>query len=157
MNPSQKVNFTCGVVCFLFAAVYMYLTVEIDPGAQIQLVSTKFVPKLLATLIAILSVLLVIVTFATGSIQKEFEEPEQADRPAFYGTVLVSFLSLLVWSLIGFLSVPFLIGGTMVVNRSREMVKILAVSLGSTLILYLVFFQLFELPVPLGLLEAFVE
>lgn len=45
----------------------------------------------------------------------------------------------------------------MVVNRSREKVKILAVSLGATLVLYLLFFQLFELPVPLGLLEAFVE
>lgn len=107
MNTSQKVNFTCGIVCFLFAAVFMYFAIEINPGAQIQLVSTKFVPKLLAALIAILSVLLVIVTFAVGSVQKEFEEPEQTDRPAFYGTVLVSFLSLAVWSLVGFLSVPF--------------------------------------------------
>jgi hypothetical protein len=157
MNTSQKVNLACGIVCFLFAAAFMYFTVSIDPGAQIQLVSTKFVPKLLASLIAILSVLLIIIAFTAGSIQKEFEEPKQVDRPAFFGTVLVSFLSLLIWSLIGFLSVPFLIGGTMVVNRNREKVKILAVSLGSTLILYLVFFQLFELPVPLGLLEAFVE
>ncbi|MDF1592493.1 MAG: tripartite tricarboxylate transporter TctB family protein [Desulfobacterales bacterium] len=157
MNTRQRVNLTCGVVCFLFAAIYMYFTIMIDPGAQIQLVSTKFVPKLLAALIAILSLLLMIVTVTTGSIQKEFEEPEQADRQAFYGTVMVSFLSLAVWSMIGFLSVPFLIGGTMVVNHSRETVKILTVSLGTTLILYLVFFQLFELPVPLGLLEAFLE
>ena len=157
MNTSQRVNFACGIICLLFASVFMYFTVAIDPGAQIQLVGTKFVPQLLATLIAILSVLLIIVSFAAGSIQKELEEPKQADRPAFFGTVLVSFLSLSVWSLIGFLSIPFLIGGTVVVNRSREKVKILAVSLGLTLILYLVFFQLFELPVPLGLLEAFVE
>lgn len=157
MNTSQKVNFICGIVCFLFAAVFMYFTIQIDPGAQIQLISTKFVPKLLAMLIGILSLLLIMVTFTTGTIQKEFDEPEQADQFAFYGTVLVSFLALFVWSLIGFLSVPFLIGGTMVANRSRETVKILAVSLGTALILYLVFFQLFELPVPLGLLEAFVE
>ena len=157
MNTSQRVNFACGIICFLFAAVFMYFAVAIDPGAQIQLVSIKFVPKLLATLIAILSVLLIIVAFATGSIQKEFEEPEQADRPAFFGTVLVSFLSLSVWSLVGFLSIPFLIGGTMVANRSRDTVKIIAVALGSTLILYLVFFQLFELPLPLGLLEALLE
>ena len=157
MNTSQRVNFACGIICLLFAAVFMYFTVSIDPGAQIQLVGTKFVPKLLATVIAILSLLLMIVTFVAGSIQKEIDEPKQADQPAFYGTVLVAFLSLPVWSLIGFLSVPFLIGGTMVVNRNREKVKILAVSLGLTLILYLVFFQLFELPVPLGLLEAFVE
>jgi hypothetical protein len=45
----------------------------------------------------------------------------------------------------------------MVVNRSRDKSKILAVSLGSTLVMYLVFFQLFELPVPLGILEALLE
>ena len=157
MNSSQRINLVCGAVCFLFAVVYMLLTIEINPGAQIQLIGTKFVPKLLATVIAILSVLLGIVAFATGSVPREPEEPDQADRRAFYGTVLVSFLSLFLWSLLGFLSVPFLIGGTMIANRSRETVKIIAISLGSTLILYLVFFRLFELPVPLGVLEAFVE
>ena len=157
MNRSQRVNIACGIVCFLFAAIYMILTVSINPGAQIQLIGTKFVPKVLATTIATLSVLLVVVAFVTGSIQKEGDEPEQADPQAFYGTVLVSFLTLFVWSLIGFLSIPFLIGGTMVVNHSREKFKILAVSLGSTLVMYLVFFLLFELPVPLGVLEAFVE
>ena len=157
MNTSQRVNFACGIVCLLFAAVFMYFTVSIDPGAQIQLVGTKFVPKLLATVIAILSLLLMIVAFVVGSIKKEIDEPEPADQPAFYGTVIVAFLSLSVWSLIGFLSIPFLIGGTMVVNRSRDKFKILAVSLGSTLVMYLVFFQLFELPVPLGILEALLE
>ena len=134
----------------------MYLAVTLNPGAQVQLVGTKFVPKLLATVIALLSILLIIVARVAGSVQKEFDEPEQADRPAFFGTVLVSFLCLFFWSLIGFLSIPFLIAGTMAVNRSREKLKILAVSLGSTLVMYLVFFQLFELPVPLGLLETLV-
>ena len=159
MTSSQRSNIICAVICFLFAVFYLYFTVNLHPGALSAEFGTKFVPKLLAMLMAILSVLLVIVTLAIRPAQKESEpeEPEMADEPAFYGTVLASFLSLAVWSLVGFLSVPFLIGGTMVANGSRDTVKIIAVSLGTTLILYLMFYQLFELPVPLGLLEALLE
>jgi len=159
MNSSQRVNITCGLVCFVFAAAFFYFAVTLHSGAQVELVSTKFVPMLLAILMAMLSVLLILVTLAIRSVQKESEseEPEQADPVALFGTVLVSFLSLAVWSLVGFLAIPFLIGGTMVANGSRDTGKIIAIALGSTLILYLVFFQLFELPLPLGLLEVFVE
>ena len=159
MTPSQRSNIICAVICFLFAAVYFYFTVNLHPGALIGDVTTKFVPKLLAALMAILSLMLVFVTLAIRPAQKESEpeEPEMADEPVFYGTVLASFLSLALWSLVGFLSVPFLIGGTMVANRSRDTVKIIAVSLGTTLILYLMFFQLFALPLPLGLLDISLE
>ena len=159
MTQNRRSNIICAVICFLFAVFYLYFTVNLHPGALSAEFGTKFVPKLLATLMAILSVMLVFVTLAIRPAQKESEpeEPEQADEPAFYGTVLASFLALAVWSLVGFLSVPFLIGGTMVANRSRDTVKIIVIALGTTLVLYLMFFQLFELPLPLGLLDASLE
>ena len=160
MTRKQRTNIICAVICFLFGAIYFYFTVNLHPGALIGEVSTKFVPKLLAAVMAFLSLLLFFATLIEKPVQhnpESPEEPEQPDEPAFYGTVLTSFITLFLWSLVGFLSLPFLIGGTMFANRSRDTIKIIAISLGTTLVLYLMFFRLFELPLPLGLLEAFVE
>jgi len=160
MTLKQRINIICAVICFLFAAIYFYFTVNLHQAALIGEVSTKFVPKLLAALMAFLSALLFFVTLIEKPVQdkpESTEEAEQPDQPAFYGTVLTSFVALFLWSLVGFLSLPFLIGGTMFANWSRDTVKIIAISLGTTLVLYLMFFQLFEMQLPLGLLEAFVE
>ena len=58
MTPKQRTNIICAVICFLFGAIYFYFTVNLHPGALIGEVSTKFVPKLLAAVMAFLSVLL---------------------------------------------------------------------------------------------------
>jgi len=153
MKPKQRIDIACGVVCLLFAAVYFYLAINLEAVALIEQISTKFVPELLATMIAGLSVLLIIVSLVMPSEPTEDQEPEQVDRPAFYGTVAVAFLSLAAWKVVGFLSMPLLIGGAMRANRNRNIFRIVCVSLGTTLVLYLVFFQLFEMPLPLGLWE----
>ena len=157
MNPKQKANILCGIICFLFAAVYFYLTVNLTTSAMLVVtqISAKFVPKLLAGLIAGLSVLLVIVTLLkpAAAESESSEETEMVDNPAFFGTVAVAFLSLLVWYGIGFFSVPFLIAGTLFVNRNKNLPKVIIIAVVTTLILYVVFFRIFGVPLPLGLLE----
>ena len=157
MSPKQKANIACGIICFLFAAFYFYLTVNLTTAAMLVVtqISAKFVPELLAGIIAGLSVLLVIATLmeSPAAESESSEEPEVVDNPAFYGTAAVSFLSLLLWYGIGFFSVPFLIGGTMLVNRKKNLLQIVCIALGATLILYGVFFKIFNAPLPLGLLE----
>ncbi len=153
MTPKQRIDIACGVVCLLFAAVYFYLAINLEAVALIEQISTKFVPKLLATLIAGLSVLLVITTLLMPSEPIQNQASEQTDLPAFYGTVAVAFLSLAAWKAVGFLSTPFLIAGVMVANRNRNIFRIASLALGTTLVLYLVFFQLFEMQLPLGLWE----
>jgi len=157
MSPRQKVNITCGIVCFLFAAYYFYLTVNLTTAAMLVVtqVSAKFVPELLAGLIAGLSVLLVVATLLepAAAHSESSEEYEMADNPAFYGTVAVGFLSLLIWYVIGFFAVPFLIAGTLLANRKKNLIQLICVPLVATLILYTVFFKIFDTPLPLGLLE----
>jgi len=158
MSPKQKANILCGVICFLFAAVYFYLTVNLTTAAMLVVtqVSAKFVPKLLAGLIAGLSALLVITTLlepAAAADPESSREDEPVDNRAFYGTAAVAFLSLLLWYGIGFFSVPFLIGGTMIVNRKKNLLQIACIAVVATLILYGVFFKIFNAPLPLGLLE----
>jgi len=158
MNPKQKANISCGIICFLFAAVYFYLTVNLTTSAMLVVtqISAKFVPKLLAGLIAGLSVLLVITTLLEAAPAADSEssiEAELVDNRAFYGTAAAAFLSLLVWYGIGFFSVPFLIAGTMLVNHKKNLLQIVCIALVTTLILYGVFFKIFGVPLPLGLLE----
>ena len=157
MNSKQKANIACGIVCFLFAAAYFYLTINLTTAAMLVVtqVSAKFVPKLLAGLIAGLSVVLVVATFLEPAAAQpdSSEEPEMADNPAFYGTVAVGFLSLLVWYGIGFFAIPLLIAGAMLVNRKKNPLQIICIPLVATLILYTVFFKIFSAPLPMGLLE----
>jgi len=158
MNPRQKANLFCGIICFLFAAFYFYLTVNLETSAMLVVtqISAKFVPKLLAGLIAGLSVLLIITSLmepAPAAESESPEVPEMVDNPAFYGTAAVAFLSLLLWYGIGFLSIPFLIVGTMLANHKKNMLQIICIAMVATLIFYGLFFKIFSAPLPLGLLE----
>jgi hypothetical protein len=158
MSPNQRANVLCGAACFLFAAFYFYLTVNLTTAAMLIVtqISAKFVPKILAGLIAGLSVLLIIATLlepAPAAGSESSIEAELVDNRAFYGTAAVAFLSLLLWYGIGFFSVPFLIGGTMFVNHKKNLLQIVCIALVTTLILYGVFFKIFDVPLPLGLLE----
>ena len=158
MSPNQRTNILCGAVCFLFAAFYFYLTVNLTTAAMLIVtqISAKFVPTILAGLIGGLSVLLIITTLletAPADESESPEEPELFDNRAFYGTAAVAFLSLLVWYGIGFFSIPFLIGGTMLANHKKNLVQIISIAAVATLIFYGVFFKIFSVPLPLGLLE----
>ena len=157
MRPNQRANILCGAACFLFAAFYFYLTVNLTTSAMLIVtqISAKFVPKILAGLIGGLSLLLVIATLMEppSAETESSDEPEMVDNRAFYGTAAVSILSLLVWYGIGFFSVPFLICGAMIVNRKKDLIQIIVIPVVATLILYGVFFKIFNAPLPMGLLE----
>jgi len=158
MSPNQRANILCGAACFLFAAFYFYLTVNLTTAAMLIVtqISAKFVPMILAGLIAGLSVLLIIATLlepAPADESESPEEPEIVDNRAFYGTAAVAFLSLLVWYGVGFFSIPILIGGTMLANHKKNLLQIISIAVVATLIFYGVFFKIFSVPLPLGLLE----
>ncbi len=153
MAESKRAGIVSAVICLIFAIIYYILTINLPPGALFEQISTEFVPKLLAYTIAGLSLLLILAILLEPGAQTDSDSLEQSDKPAFYGTVAVAFLSLLCWHGIGFFSIPLLVGGTMVVNRSKNCLQIVGVAAGVTFLLYLVFFRIFELPLPLGMLE----
>ena len=154
MELDRRISLAGGVVFLVFAVVYFALSDSLPPGGPFDKVGTKFFPKLLAGVLGGLSLLLIGLTVLRGR-RKEEEAPssEQGDRPAFYGTLAIAFLAIGLWKVIGFLATPLLMAGIMLVNGAGSARVVAAVSIGGTVLLYLVFFRLFTLPLPLGMLE----
>lgn len=154
MSKRQRATVISGLVVLAFAGFYYWLTINLPPGPPFEQISTKFVPTLLAGLLTVLAVLMI----AAALIERRSAgEPEKAkaptDRAAFVSTLVIVFGSLWLWKLIGFLIVPFMTAGIMVANGNKRIRQIVAVSLVMSLLLYVVFFRLFELQLPLGVLE----
>ena len=153
MNLDRRISLAGGVVFLVFACVYFVLSDNLPPGGPFDKIGTKFFPKLLAAVLGGLSLLLIVLTVVITRPQDETAPSERGDRKAFYGTLAVAFLALGLWKAIGFASTPLLMAGIMLVNGARSPRVVAAVAIGGTVLLYLVFFRLFALPLPLGLLE----
>ena len=153
MDLDRRISLAGGVVFLLFACVYFVLSDNLPPGGPFDKVGTKFFPKLLAAALAGLSLLLIALTVATGGRQDGSAPSERGDQRAFYGTLAVAFFAVGLWKVVGFLATPLLMAGIMLVNGASSARVVAAVSIGGTVLLYLVFFRLFTLPLPLGLLE----
>ena len=150
MTVSRRVTITGGVVFLAFAGAYFYLADNLPPGGPFDQVGTQFFPKLLAAVLGGLSILLILATFPAHADEAS---RAQGDRSAFFGTLSVAFLSVALWKAIGFATTPLLMAGIMVVNGARSPGLVAGVAIGGSLLLYVVFFHLFALPLPLGLLE----
>ena len=142
-----------GVIFLVFSGAYFYFSDNLPPGGPFDQVGTSFLPKLLAGVLAGLSLLLIIVSKLGTDLHIESEPPVQENWIGFYGTLAMSFLSLVLWMAIGFATTPLLMAGIMLVNGTKNLRLVIAVAVGGTLVLYGLFFQLFSLPLPLGLLE----
>ena len=153
MDLNRRISLAGGLVFLVFAGVYYVLSDNLPPGGPFDQVGTQFFPKLLATVLGGLSLLLIIVTILVSTPPEEAARSERGDGTAFYGTLAVAFFALGLWKAIGFASTPVLMAGIMLVNGARSPSLVAAVAIGGTVLLYLVFFRLFTLPLPLGLLE----
>lgn len=153
MNLDRRISLAGGVVFLVFACVYFVLSDHLPPGGPFDKIGTKFFPKLLAAVLGGLSLLLIAFTVLARRTQDETAPSERGDRKAFYGTLAVAFVAVGLWKVIGFASTPLLMAGIMLVNGARSPRVVAAVTIGGTVLLYLVFFRLFTLPLPLGMLE----
>ena len=153
MDLDRRISLAGGVVFLVFACVYFVLADDLPPGGPFDKVGTKFFPKLLATVLGGLSLLLIALTVLTGASLDETAPSERGDSRAFHGTLAVAFFGVGLWNVIGFLATPLLMAGIMLVNGASSPRVVAAVTIGGTVLLYLVFFRLFALPLPLGLLE----
>ena len=153
MDANRKASVAGGAVFFVFACVYFVFSDNLPTGGPFDQIGTKFFPKLLATVLGSLSLLLIASSFFAVTPGDDAAPSEQGDRRAFYGTLAVAFLSVVLWRAIGFASVPLLMAGIMIANGARSFGLVAGVAVGGTAVLYFVFFRLFALPLPLGLLE----
>ena len=153
VDLDRRISLAGGVVFLVFACVYFVLSDHLPPGGPFDKVGTKFFPKLLAGVLGGLSLLLIALTVLAGRREDDTAPSDRGDRPAFYGTLAVAFVAVGLWKVVGFLATPLLMAGIMLVNGAGNRRVVAAVSIGGTVLLYLVFFRLFTLPLPLGLLE----
>ena len=153
MDLDRRISLAGGVVFLVFACVYFVFSDNLPPGGPFDKIGTKFFPKLLAAVLGGLSLLLIALTVLVARPKDETAPSERGDRKAFYGTLAVAFVALGLWKVIGFLATPLLMAGIMLVNGASNPRVVTAVAIGGAVLLYLVFFRLFALPLPLGLLE----
>ena len=152
MDLDRRISVAGGVIFLVFACVYFVLSDNLPPGGPFDKVGTDFFPKLLAGILGGLSLLLIALTVLMARPKDEAASAERGDGTAFYGTLAVAFLALGLWKVVGFAATPFLMAGIMLVNGARSPWVVAAVAIGGTVLLYLVFFRLFTLPLPLGML-----
>ena len=153
MDANRKASAAGGAVFFIFACVYFVLSDNLPTGGMFDQIGTKFFPKLLVTIIGGLSLLLIVSSFFAATSGDDTAPSQQEDRRAFYGTLAVTFLSVALWKVVGFAATPLLMAGIMVANGTKNFRLVAAVAIGGTAVFYFVFFRLFALPLPLGLLE----
>jgi len=148
-----------GVVLFAFAGL-LYIAAGQMPTREgvTQALNTGFYPRLLATILAVLSVLLVIETVRkTNSTQKVMPwwESLSAFR-LFFVTLGLLIAFPFVMKYLGFATASFLFI-TIVVwllseKGKRNLLFILLISAGITGVVYIVFKMVLKIPFPIGLL-----
>lgn len=110
-----------------------------------------FFPFLLAVVLALFSLALILQNWAKDKIPRPFWEKNSWLRPLLGLVILISYAILLNY--LGFLIATFLfLIIWMVVIEQLAWKKIFAVSIATTIILFLIFGILLEVPLPKGLL-----
>ena len=144
----RRADLLSGIGLLLFSALYFERSFAISTGLASDRLGPQFFPRLLAVLLALLSVALV-VRAASG-------RSDTTPLPTVRFGRLIAVLALCAgWTLllprVGFLIVtPPLVGAVIWILGLRRWRTIIAVSLGVTLALYLVFVQLLTVLLPLG-------
>jgi putative tricarboxylic transport membrane protein len=144
----RRADLLSGIGLLLFSALYLERSFAISTGLASDRLGPQFFPRLLALLLALLSVALV--------VRAASDRSDTTPLPAVRVGRLVAVLSLCAgWTLllprIGLLILtPLLVGAVIWILGLRRWRSIIAVSLGMTLVLYLVFVQVLKVLLPLG-------
>lgn len=150
---AQRGGVVAGLAVVAAGAGYYLLAGTLPAEGLFGQMGSAEVPKLLASILMGLGLLLAVVSVLVPPAASEASDDGAIDRRGFWGTLAVMALTVPLWQLVGFLAAPFVAAGVMVANGERRVGSIAAVALVATALLYLVFFRLFGTPMPLGVLE----
>lgn len=154
MKPGSHLRrLSTGAVCLALSVAFYVAADNLPPGALFEQVGTAFFPKILAGGLALLSVLLMASSLVFPAEDGEEPQTGPEDWRAFYLTFVMIGLAVPLWWAFGLLATPLIMAGTMLANHNRRPGQIVGASLVATVLVYIVFFRLFHVPVPFGLLE----
>ena len=148
-----------GVVLFAFAGL-LYILAGFMPTREgvAQALNTGFYPRMLAIILAILSVLLVIETTHKNKDSKKVGPWWESSSAFILFIVTLGLLMLfpLVLKTLGFATASFAFITSLVTllseKEKRKPLMIIGISFGITLVVYVVFKMVLEIPFPMGLL-----
>jgi len=147
-----------GIAFFAFAGL-LYIAAGFMPTRQggIPALNTGFYPRILAILLAVLSVLMVIEALRINNTNKvESWWNTKTAFLMFAVTLAMLVLYVFVMKLFGFATASFLFITAMMWmltdKASRKPVLILGISVGITAIIYTIFKMILSIPFPQGLL-----
>jgi len=144
----RRADLLGGMGLLLFSALYLERSFAISTGLASDRLGPQFFPRLLAALLALLSVAPV--------VRAACDRSDKAPLPGVRLGRLVAVLALCAgWTLLlprlGLLIVtPPLVAAVIWILDLRRWRPMIAVALGMTLVLYLVFVQMLKVLLPLG-------
>ena len=144
----RRADLVGGIGLLIFAAFYFERSFAISTGLASDRLGPSFFPRVLATVLALLAAVLM------GRALSDRSDPAPLSKVRV--TRLFAILTLtVVWALllprVGFLiATPLLLGTVMWTMGLRRWRGLIGVSLGMTLVLYLVFVRFLKVLLPLG-------
>ncbi|MDI7258510.1 MAG: tripartite tricarboxylate transporter TctB family protein [Thermodesulfobacteriota bacterium] len=164
----KKSNIIIGIILLALSAFYYYSTRELPPPTKTENLGSAFFPILLAIVLAFLSLMLIINTFLFRSASDHEEEKaaidggERLEEDSFsaerisykflIGTMGMSTLYIILLPIIGYLIVtPFFLFGLIRFLGMERWLNNIAVSIGLTAVLYLLFARMLGVPLPGGI------
>ncbi len=155
----KRSDIIAGVVLFAFAGI-LFISAGFMPTREgvAQALNTGFYPRLLAIILAVLSVLLVIETTRKNDDTKKVGPWWESFSAFILFVVTLGLLILfpIVMTTLGFATASFMFITSLVTLLSekgkRKPLMIIGISFGITLVVYVVFKMVLEIPFPVGLL-----
>ena len=144
----RRADLLSGIGLFLFSTFYFERSFAISTGLASDRLGPTFFPRLLALLLALLSVVLIV----RAAWDRSSPTPL---HPVRTGRLFAVFALTIAWALLlprlGFLIItPLLLGSVIWILGHRRWRTLIGVSLGMTLILYAVFVRALHVLLPMG-------
>lgn len=156
----KRTDIIAGVVLFALSGL-LFIIAGYMPTRQgsVQALNTGFYPRMLAVIMAVLSVLLVLETVRKQGQDGQKTAPWWKTKSAFtmfLATLVLLVLYPFVMKLFGFATASFLFITTLIwlltEKGQAKPVKILGIAVAITVVVYIVFKLVLAIPFPMGLL-----
>ena len=143
-----------GIACIVFGAIVFWdasrwkVLMKTDPAGP------GAVPKILAISIAVIGLVLIIGSLIFARLQDKKAIFTKAEMKPILLISVISFAYIILLEHVGYLFMtPLLIIGLMAVANVRKLKTLLSVGIGATLVLFVLFFIVLKVQLPMGLLD----
>lgn len=166
----NRIELAVGLIVFALAAVYYWMATQLPPGFIVDPVGPGYYPKLLASGVGILAVLMIVLAFVRRQAPKTApsDAPSvtasqaSAPQPPWLGTfrtwamvVLPAVYMLLIPYLGYMITTPLFVAAVMVVLGERRWRAIVTPAIGLMVALYILFILVLSVPLGRGVFDMY--